>query len=244
LADKRIIDARNITMTRLLKISGLAILSFCFILVITYIINPQYFNQEYDYLFSDIIKVKCIDYKQGVFSRKLNNKIPDYIGTSGSSGIIKCKDEKEILERVARGKLVEVKSGNGFIVEDMSHSYPYLTEDGKDLLIEIGKKFQEKISVTRLKGSRFKITSLTRTTDKLKRLREINSNTSPNSPHLYGNALDISYLRFSTRKLFLTYCDKKFLKEALAEVIWQLREEKKCWATYEVKQNCYHVVSR
>ena len=33
--------------------------------------------------------------------------------------------------------------------------------------------------------------------------------------------------------MVLTNCDKKFLKEALAEVIWQLREEKKCWATYE-----------
>jgi hypothetical protein len=85
---------------------------------------------------------------------------------------------------------------------------------------------------------------MTRTTEKLKRLRAINSNTSANSPHLYGNAFDISYLRFSTRKLFLTYCDKKFLKESLAQVIWQLREEKKCWATYEIQQNCYHVVSR
>ncbi len=33
-------------------------------------------------------------------------------------------------------------------------------------------------------------------------------------------------------------------KEALAEVIWDLREEGKCWATYEVKQSCFHVVSR
>jgi hypothetical protein len=85
---------------------------------------------------------------------------------------------------------------------------------------------------------------MTRTTDKLKSLREINSNTSANSPHLYGNAFDISYLRFSTRKLFMTYCDKKYLKEALAEVVWQLREEKRCWATYETKQSCFHVVAR
>ena len=145
---------------------------------------------------------------------------------------------------VDQGKLVKIKNGDGFIVEEMSHSYPYLTKDGQDLLAEIGRRFIDKISGTRLKGSRFKITSLTRTTDKLKSLREINSNTSPNSPHLYGNAIDISYIRFTSRKLFLTYCDRSFLKEALAEVIWQLREEKKCWATYEVKQSCYHVVAR
>lgn len=231
-------------MIRFLKICSLGIIGLCFVLIVINMINPQFINSGYDYFFTDIIKVKCIDYKQGVFSKKLNNKIPDYIGNSSLSEIKKCRNEKEILERLAQGKLVEIKNGNRFLVEEMSHSYPYLTEDCKDLLVGISIRFSEKISNTRLKGSRFKITSMTRTTDKLKRLREINSNTSANSPHLYGNAFDISYLRFSTRKLFLTYCDKKFLKEALAEVIWQFREEKKCWATYEMKQNCYHVVSR
>jgi hypothetical protein len=244
LVNLRIIEAGNKSMFRFLKICSLGIIGLCFVLIVINMINPQFINTGYDYFFTDIIKIKCIDYKQGVFSKKLNNKIPDYIGSSNLSGIKKCMNEKEIFERLARGKLFEIKNGNGFLVEKMLHSYPYLTEDGKDLLVRIGIRFNEKISNTRLKGSRFKITSMTRTTDELKRLREINSNTSANSPHLYGNAFDISYLRFSTRKLFLTYCDKKFLKEALAEVIWQLRDEKKCWATYEMKQNCYHVVSR
>jgi len=231
-------------MIRVLKIFGLGIALSLFVLIILFMINPPFFNKSYDYFFTDIIKVKCIDYKQASFSKKLNNKIPDYIARSIVTGIKKCKDEKEILERVAQGKLQKVNNGNGFIVEEMSHSYPFLTKDGKDLLNEIGRRFREKISGTRLRGSRFKITSMTRTTDMLKKLREVNSNTSPNSPHLYGNAFDISYLRFSTRKFFLTYCDKKYLKEALAEVIWDLRQENKCWATYEVKQSCFHVVSK
>ena len=231
-------------MIRFLKICSLGIIGLGFVLFVINMINPQFISSGYDYFFTNIIKVKCIDYKKGVFSKKLNNKIPDYIGSSTLSGIKKCRNKNEILERVAQGELVEIKNGNGFLVEEMSHSYPYLTKDGKDLLVEIGIRFAEEISGTRLKGSRFKVTSMTRTTDKLKRLREINLNTSEDSPHLYGNAFDISYIRFSTRKLFLTYCDKKFLKEALAEVIWQLREEKKCWATYEIKQNCYHLVSR
>ena len=244
MVNPRIVESEKESMIRFLKICSLGIIGLCFVLIVINVINPQFFDSGYDYFFTNIIKVKCIDYKQGVFSKKLNNKISDYISNSRLTGIKKCKDEKEILERLAGGKLVEIKNGNGFIVEKMSHSYPYLTEDGKDLLVGIGIRFSEKISDTRLRGSRFKITSMTRTTDKLKRLREINLNTSANSPHLYGNAFDISYLRFSTRKLFLTYCDQNFLKEALAEVIWQFREEKKCWATYEKKQNCYHVVSR
>jgi len=39
-----------------------------------------------------------------------------------ASGIKKCKDEKEILERVGQGKLVEIKNGNGFVLGEMSHS--------------------------------------------------------------------------------------------------------------------------
>jgi hypothetical protein len=231
-------------MIKVLKIFSLLITGIFLVLFLFHLISPQVFERGYDYFFSDVIKVKCIDYKQGAFSRKLNNKIPDYIGVSSVSGIRKCKDEKDILERVDQGKLFKIRKGDGFIVEKMSHSYPYLTKEGQYLLEEIGKRFTEKVSSTRLKGSRFRITSLTRTTDKLKSLRVVNSNTSPNSPHLYGNAMDISYIRFTSRKLFLTYCDKRFLKESLAQVIWQLREEKKCWATYEVKQSCFHVVAR
>lgn len=211
---------------------------------LAHLIAPQFFDNGYDFFFTRIVKIKCVDYKQGLFSRRLNNKIPEYIVYSSSSGIIKCQDEKEILERVGQGKLFEIRNSNGFIVEEMSHSYPYLTRNGQKLLSEVSTRFKEKISDTRVRGAKFRITSMTRTTDKLKSLREVNINTSLNSPHLYGNAFDISYLRFTTRQLFMTFCDRKYLKEALAEVIWQLKEEKKCWATYEVKQNCFHVVAR
>jgi hypothetical protein len=229
---------------RLLKISGIIIIGLCIVIIILYTGFPQVRENLSEYFFTKIIRVRCIDYKQGAFSRKLNNKIPEYIESSALKGIKKCKDEEEIMERVSEGKLVKIKNTNGFIVENMSYSYPFLTNYGQELLSEINKRFREKISDTRLKGSRFTITSLTRTTDKLMSLREINSNTSLKSPHLYGNAFDISYIRFRTRILFMTYCDKKYLKEALAEVIWQLRKENKCWATYEVKQNCFHVVAR
>ena len=85
---------------------------------------------------------------------------------------------------------------------------------------------------------------MTRTTEGVKKLRGSNSNASENSPHFYGNAFDISYVNFLARKWYVTECDKYYLKEALAEVIWQLKSEKKCWATYEINQGCFHVVSR
>ncbi len=225
---------------RILKISGIIITGICLILLLLKLISPDFS----DIIFTRIIKVRCIDYKQRSYSRALNNKIPDYIGSSMLNGIRKCKDETEIQQRVSDGSLVKIRNKRGYVIEKMSHSYPYLTKEGRDLLVEIGKRFREKISDTRMRGSSFRITSMTRTTETLKDLRQVNSNTSLNSPHLYGNAFDISYVRFSSGRFYLTECDKKYLKEALAEVILHLREEHRCWATYETNQNCFHVVAR
>jgi hypothetical protein len=187
---------------------------------------------------------RCLDYKQKDFSRKLNDKIVDYSAAAKLKGIKPCKDAGELKKRISEGELVKVASGNKYKVEKMTFSYPCVTRDSKALLDEIASRFSEISSHKGLKGARFYITSMTRKTDNVKRLRKYNMNASANSPHLYGNAFDISYKRFIVQKWVLTNCDKKFLKEALAEVIWQLREEKRCWATYEKMQNCYHIVSR
>ena len=187
---------------------------------------------------------RCLDYRQKDFSRRLNDRIVDYSAAAKQRGISPCRNDKELKQKISEGKLVRVKSGRMYIVDRMTYSYPAVTGDSKILLDEIARRFREKTSQKGLKGSRFYITSMTRRPDNLKSLRRYNSNSSANSPHLYGNAFDISYKRFSVRKMVLTNCDKKFLKEALAEVIWQLRDEKKCWATYERMQNCFHVVSR
>ena len=186
---------------------------------------------------------KCRDYQQ-VYSRKLNDRIVDYHANARSNGIEKCSDASDIAKRISSRQLSKVRSGKRYIIEDMTYSYPYLTPGSKKLLNEIGKRFNEKVARDGLKGSKFIITSMTRTTEKIKGLGKTNMNVSDNSPHLNGNAFDISYARFSFRKLYVTECDKWYMKEALAEVIWKLKEEKKCWATYEKKQGCFHVVAR
>ena len=192
---------------------------------------------------SAYFSTRCLDYKQKDFSRKLNDRIVDYSAAAKLRGISICKDENELKRRISDGKLVKVRSSNSY-VEKMTFSYPCITGDSKILLDEIAKRLREKSSQKGLNGVKFYITSMTRKTDNVKSLRRFNGNASANSPHLYGNAFDISYKRFIARKWVLTNCDKKFLKEALAEVIWQLRAENRCWATYEKMQNCFHVVSR
>lgn len=187
---------------------------------------------------------RCLDYKQKDFSRRLNDRIVDYSAAAKLRGIKVCKDDNEMNKNISEGKLVKVKTGNNYIVEKMSFSYPCVTRDSKLLLDEIADRLEQKTSQKGLTGVKFYITSMTRKTSNVKSLRRFNGNASANSPHLYGNAFDISYKRFVARKWILTNCDKKYLKEALAEVIWQLRVENKCWATCEKMQSCYHVVAR
>jgi hypothetical protein len=220
----------------LLKIFGLTV--FLILAVIFFIGRGKHSNS------ASYFSTRCLDYKQKEFSRKLNDRIVDYSAAAKLRGIKVCKNEDDLKSNISDGKLVKVTSGNSYVVEKMNFSYPCVTRDSKTLLDEIARRLREKAAQKGLNGVKFYITSMTRRTDNLRSLRRYNLNASVNSPHLYGNAFDISYKRFIARKWVLTNCDKKFLKEALAEIIWQLRSEKKCWATYEKIQNCFHVVSR
>jgi hypothetical protein len=214
-----------------------------FFIIVTFFLCYFLIPQSNRSMVGSFFSKKCRNYQQ-VYSRKLNDRIVDYIAQAKISGIEPCSDANDISKRITSRKLFRVKTGRRYIIEDMTHSYPYLTRDSRKLLNEIGKRFKEKVTKDGLKGSRFIITSMTRTSEKIKGLGKNNLNVSENSPHLNGNAFDISYARFSFRKLYVTDCDKWYMKEALAEVIWQLNEEGKCWATYERKQGCFHVVSR
>jgi len=210
------------------------------VLLFAYLLNIGNIHTKFKTYFN----TSCIDYKQNVFSKKLTDKIVDYSDLARLKGIKECKDKREIQTRISEGRLFAIRSNGQYLIDNMSYSYPCLTKESKNLLEEISKRFREKTDKAGLIGAKFIVTSMTRTTESMKYLRKNNQNTSVNSPHLNGNAFDISYIRFSCKKLFITSCDKRYLKEVLAQVIWELRNENKCWATYETVQNCFHVVSR
>lgn len=207
-------------------------------------ISPKDRNEGFRWYVNKTIGSGCISYRQSIYSRKLKDMLPDYIARSSAAGIAKSSNKRELVKKAVRGDVFRIRNGQGYSIEDLSHSYPYLTKDGKAVIKEMGRRFRKKISHTSLRGSDFKVTSMTRTSEITRKLRKSNSNASENSPHFHGNAFDISYVRFSARKWFITDCDKYYLKEALAEVIWQMREEKLCWATYEINQGCFHIVAR
>jgi uncharacterized protein YcbK (DUF882 family) len=210
-----------------------------FILILLLLFNANPTNRIFSYF-----SRKCINYKQKDFSRKLNDRLVDYASAAKQRGIVPCRNDEDIRDRVAAGKLVKVKGGRNYSIDRLTHSSPYLTRDAKKLLDEIASRFREKTTDKKLYGAKLIVTSMTRKTESIKRLRRNNSNASANSPHQYGNAFDITYKRFIVKKMTITNCDHKFMKEALAEIILEMKKEGECWATYERSQNCFHIVSR
>jgi hypothetical protein len=229
-------------MKKLLLIFSFILIGTGFLLLTIYLFKPQALRKGYHYFTRLFIRQEI--YHQPVFSVKLNDNLLDYYNIARSRGIQESSNELSLNKKFDNEKIVKVSSGKYYIIDKMRYSYPCITKNSKILLDEIGKRFNEKISRTKLRHAKFIVTSMTRTTEQNKKLQKLNSNTSVKSPHLYGNSFDIAYLRYKCRRQMLTSEDKNFLKEALAETIWQLKKEGQCWATLEKGQYCFHVVAK
>jgi hypothetical protein len=212
-------------------------------IVLTVLLGVIFIPRQNRALMASYFSNKCRNYQQ-VFSRRLNDRVVDYSAEARLTGIEKCNSKADLEQRISAGQLVRIRTGSKYIVEDLKHSYPYLTRESRKLLNEISRRFRAKTGDDGLKGSKFFITSLTRTSEMIKGLGRTNGNVSENSPHLNGNAFDISYARFSIIKYNINDCDLWYMKEALAQVIFELRKENRCWATYERQQGCFHVVAK
>lgn len=203
---------------------------------IWFIYNNYYF-QKYFTLYS----VDCPPENKKIVSNKLKDHMKIYIKLTKKKGIKKCKNREELYKNK---KLLPVSSSDNFHIAKLKHSYPLLTKNGITLLEKIGEKFGEKLKGTNLEGAKFIVTSLTRTESSLSQLTKVNKNASKNSAHLYGECFDISYSNFLLPFKKLELCHKKYLKETLAEVILELRNNKLCWALKEFKEPCFHIVCK
>lgn len=231
------------------------------ILLTVAIITASFFILRSEYAFHAYRNVKtwCVGkahpaaYQCKVSSIKLNDVTADYSKKSRALGIKPQKNDQTLDSLADAGELTRVEGGEHYLLDNLTHSYPYLTPNAAQLLETIGSRFSDALKNTDLKNTQLRVTSLLRTSHSNKKLRQGNSNVSEESAHLYGIAFDISYTRFTPsvrwffRKIFVpvkSHAQTKFLKETLANVLLQLKKEGKCWVTYEKKQHCFHVVSR
>lgn len=157
--------------------------------------------------------------------------------------------DREAAESV-KGQLVKIEDNEYYKIDNLDYSIPYLTKGGKALLDSIGVNFRDSLVSKGLSAYKFVVSSVLRTEDDVKRLRESgNKNAAKNSAHCFGTTFDINYKRFSKNyaesilKADLGV-DKETLKAVLAQVLEDLRDNDMCYVKYEVNQPCFHITSR
>lgn len=232
---------------KILIIIVILALTCAFVLVkVTGLHNPK----QIIYTFTH--KVPCNESEKrinfdGNYSRDFNDQNETHLAIAQTFGIKPPKNREDAAKKA--NHLIEIHDCKYYILDDLTHSIPYLTPGAEQLLWEIGKKFNEELATNDIRNCQLLITSVLRTDEDIKKLRRSgNPNASENSAHRYATTFDISYVRFSQFGSEINfYTDpEKFAnrKRALAKVLKELRKEGKCYVKFEVRQKCFHITTR
>ena len=161
-------------------------------------------------------------------------------------GVESVQNRQEAERR--KRELVYVGSNPYFFVDKMNRSIPYLVPRAAVLLNDIGKAFFDSLQMKQVPLHKMIVTSVLRTKDDVYKLRNYNKNATENSCHLYGTTFDICYNRYKTVQdpdgPKRRQVQNDTLKWVLSEVLNDMRQNKRCYVKYEVKQGCYHITVR
>lgn len=174
------------------------------------------------------------------YTRTFNDLNDRHLKSARKWGIEPVSGVEEL--KRCSGKVEEIKSCRLYTVDPLTHSQPYLVPRAAALLRTIAANFKDSLSSKGLPSYAIIVTSVLRTNESLKKLRRRNLNASANSAHLFGTTFDIAYARFKKSAFREAETDK--LKSVLAEVLRDLRNEKRCYVRYEYKQGCFHITVR
>lgn len=165
------------------------------------------------------------------------------------NGIKPCNNRQQVTKYVKKHKLVSISNSPFYDVADLSYSMPYLVPKAQQLLNTICYNFVDSLQVKGLPLHKLLVTSVLRTIDDVSHLQKGNKNATTNSCHCYGTTVDITYNRFvPLTGLYdpnheTTNWDLP-MKQVLAEVLRDLREQGQCYVKYEKKQACFHLTVR
>ena len=139
--------------------------------------------------------------------------------------------------------LVKIETCDAYIVDSLYFSMPFLVPKAALLLRDIAVAFSDTVRARCGQECRIHVTSLTRSDYTVKRLVRRNRNASVNSCHRYATTFDISWINFESLdpRHILNEGD---MKNVLAEILYDLREQGRCYVMWERKQNCFHITVR
>lgn len=141
-------------------------------------------------------------------------------------------------------KLREIATCRYYQVDELTHSMPYLVPKAADLVEDIGRAFQDSLFNRGYSRAHLvTVTSVLRTREQIKQLQKSNVNSTSNSAHCYGTTFDISYITFGTPETGRIASQDK-MRQVLMEVMYDLRNQGRCYIKYEKKQTCLHITVR
>lgn len=149
-------------------------------------------------------------------------------------------------EDLASGKydVKHIATCRHYVVDELTHSSPYLVPKAATLLDDMAVAFQDSIYLRGYdRRHRFIVTSVTRTRDDVKNLTRGNVNATENSCHCYATTFDITYTRFDRPSSHVINDDNK-LYDILMQVASDFREEGRCYVKWEHRQKCLHITVR
>ena len=161
-------------------------------------------------------------------------------------GVKPVKNRKDA--EVRKNELVYIDCSPYYYIDPLYSSIPYLTPRAAILLQDIGQAFFDSLQVKGVPLHRFIVTSVLRTQEDVAKLCRHNGNATDNSCHLYGTTIDICYNRYQTVEdpdgPNRRQVRNDSLKFILSEVLNDMRQQKRCFVKYEVKQGCFHMTVR
>lgn len=146
-----------------------------------------------------------------------------------------------------KSELVYAASNPYFHIDRLRESIPYLVPRANILLQDIGRAFYDSLYIKGVPLHQIIVTSVLRTEEDVERLRRHNGNASDNSCHRFGTTFDICYNRYITVQTDSQprrQVRNDSLKWVLSEVLRDMRENRRCYVKYEVKQGCFHITVR
>ena len=139
--------------------------------------------------------------------------------------------------------MVRIGTNEHYVVDELTHSVPWLVPTAATLLDDIGQAFQDSLYRRGYnRHHRIIVTSVTRTKEDVQRLSRQNVNATENSCHCYGTTIDITYVRYDKPEEHAASDEK--LRALLMQTVYDLREKGRCYVKYERKQSCLHITVR
>ena len=180
------------------------------------------------------------------FSRTFPDNNDVQLVAANQNGVKPVDDRKDAENR--KKELVFVGANPYYHVDPLHSSIPYLVPCAAILLNDIGRAYYDSLQIKGIPLHQIIVTSVLRSRADVKKLRQHNGNATENSCHMYGTTFDICYNRYKTVSPSADEPRRAVrndtLKWVLSEVLRDMRENKRCYIKYEVKQGCFHITVR